>query len=77
MRCDTRTDGKISHLVSDKGSRAFGLLASPDMLATAAIAHWREGVVTGAVRHLDAMFARRAESKKVCLHRSIAHAAGN
>ncbi|CBJ30481.1 expressed unknown protein [Ectocarpus siliculosus] len=50
---------KISRLVSNKGSRAFGLQAStPDMLAVAAVAHWREGVVTGAARHLDEMFAR-------------------
>ena len=58
-----RRTRKISHLVSDKGSTAFGFLASPDMLATAAIAHWREGVVKGAVRHLDTMFTRRAETK--------------
>lgn len=56
---------KISHVVSDKGSRAFGFLASPDMLATAAAAHWREGVVAGAVRHLDMMLKRRAELKEV------------
>ncbi|CAN0206011.1 unnamed protein product, partial [Ectocarpus sp. 12 AP-2014] len=50
---------KISRLVSNKGSRAFGLQAStPDMLAVAAVAHWREGVVTGAARHLDEMLTR-------------------
>ncbi|CAN0479337.1 unnamed protein product, partial [Ectocarpus sp. 8 AP-2014] len=56
---------KISRLVSNKGSRAFGLKAStPDMLAVAAVAHWREGVVTGAARHLDEMFARIKKSNK-------------
>lgn len=63
MRC--MHDAKISNLVSGKGSKAFGFMASPDMLAIAAVAHWREGVVTGAVRHLDMMFARKAASKKV------------
>ncbi|CAN0002286.1 unnamed protein product [Ectocarpus sp. 4 AP-2014] len=56
---------KISRLVSNKGSRAFGLQAStPDMLAVAAVAHWREGVVTGAARHLDEMFARIKKMNK-------------
>ncbi|CAM9360389.1 unnamed protein product [Scytosiphon promiscuus] len=51
---------KISYLVSNKGSRLYGWSrASPDMLAMAALAHWREGVVMGAARHLNAVRASR------------------
>ncbi|CAM9591430.1 unnamed protein product [Pylaiella littoralis] len=49
---------KVSHLVSAQGSKIYGFLATPDMLAAAAVAHWREGVVVGAARHLDSMEAK-------------------
>lgn len=56
---------KISHLVSAQGSKMYGFVATPDMLAAAAVAHWREGVVVGAARHLDNMNGRSKRNKKV------------
>ncbi|CAN0243461.1 unnamed protein product, partial [Laminaria digitata] len=58
---------KISHLVSSKGSRLYGFRASPDMLAMAAVAHWKEGVVSGAARHLNEMDSRSRQLKKEML----------
>lgn len=56
---------KVSHLVSAQGSKIYGYLATPDMLAAAAVAHWREGVVVGAARHLDSMEAKVKSVAKV------------
>lgn len=58
---------QISFLVSYKGSQLYGWpLASPDMLAIAALANWREGVVMGAARHLNAVRSSRKSMTPVC-----------
>lgn len=49
---------QISRVVTSELSRLYGLEASPDMLAIAAVAYWRAGVVTGACRFLDEMGVR-------------------
>lgn len=49
---------QISRVVTSELSRLYGLEASPEMLAIAAVAYWRAGVVTGACRFLDKMGVR-------------------
>lgn len=45
----------------------YGFQATPDMLAAAAVAHWKEGVVVGAARHLDNMKRRTKKLNRVGL----------